>query len=216
MRIDFISDISCPWCAIGASALERALQRIGDDTPVELYFRPFELNPDMPPAGKDLESYLERQLGMSQEPVSAANAVLRERGAAVGFEFGHRSRVWNTFDAHRLLSWADAEGPAGSQRKLKLALLRAYHGKDRNPGAHDVLLDLAGAAGLDIERVRTLLDSDAFTAEVRDDQRRWRQRGIHAVPTLIINGQTVVAGARSADEYLGILQVIQREQARTG
>lgn len=214
MRIDFISDISCPWCAIGASALECALQRIGDDIPVELHFRPFELNPDMPPAGEGLESYLERQLGMDREQIAAANAMLHERGAAVGFEFGHRSRVWNTFDAHRLLSWADAQGPAGSQRKLKLSLLRAYHGEDRNPGAHDLLLDLAGAAGLDIEQARTLLASDAFAAEVRDDQRRWRQMGIHPVPTMIINGQSDIAGARSADEYLGIIQVIQQEQAQ--
>jgi predicted DsbA family dithiol-disulfide isomerase len=208
MRIDLVSDIVCPWCAIGVAALERALERIGEDLPVELHFRPFELNPDMPPAGEDLEHYLMRRVGMSREQVAASHEMLRERGAAVDFEFGHRSKVWNTFDAHRLLKWADVEGPPGGQRKLKLALMRAYHGEGRNPGARDVLLDLTREAGLDVERAGAVLDGSAYAADVREEQGQWRQSGIHSVPTLILEGKFLVGGARSPEEYERVLREV--------
>jgi predicted DsbA family dithiol-disulfide isomerase len=210
IRIDFVSDITCPWCAIGVSALERALERAGDDVAVDLHFRPFELNPDMPAQGEDLERYLMSRVGMSAEQVAASHAMLRERGATVGFEFGKRSKVWNTFDAHRLLKWADVEGPPGGQRKLKLALMRAYHGEGRNPSARDVLLDVAGQAGLDVERARAVLDGSEYAAEVRADQVQWRQAGVASVPTLVIDEKYGVSGARSVDEYERILRQVKQ------
>lgn len=148
MRIDFVSDVACPWCAIGLNALERALERIGAELgTIELHMQPFELNPSMPPEGADATQYMTAKYGLAPEQLAANRARIVERGAAEGFEFGTRTRVWNTFDAHRLLFWAGAEGPPGSQRALKHALLAAYHGRGRNPGAHDVLLELAGQVG---------------------------------------------------------------------
>lgn len=196
MRIDVVSDIACPWCAIGVNALERALERLGDTADVEIHFQPFELNPDMGPEGLALTTYLADKLGMPPAQVEASHAALRERGNAVGFAFGERSMIWNTFDAHRLLYWADAEGPAGSQRRLKLALLQAYHGEGRNPGAHDVLLECVAKAGLNEARAREVLVNGTFTRAVREAEDRWMRKGVRAVPTMVINQQQALQGAQ--------------------
>ncbi|MDE2159637.1 MAG: DsbA family oxidoreductase, partial [Burkholderiales bacterium] len=148
MKIDFVSDVACPWCAIGLGALERALEAIGPEIPVELHFQPFELNPTLAAGGADAAAYLKAKYGMSDEQLAQNRATLRERGAAVGFEFGDRLRVWNTFDAHRLLHWAGLQG-AERQRALKHALLRAYHGEGRDIGDAAVLAEVAAGAGLD-------------------------------------------------------------------
>ena len=110
MKIDFVSDVACPWCAVGLNALERALERVGPELPVELHFQPFELNPTMPPEGADTVQYLSAKYGITPEQIARNQAAIRERGAAVGFTFGARPRVWNTFDAHRLLHWAGLQG----------------------------------------------------------------------------------------------------------
>src|SRR5450755_3258434 len=148
MKIDFVSDVACPWCAVGLYSLEQALARIGDAVPVQLHFEPFELNPAMPPEGEDATEHLSRKYGAPPEQLARSRAAMRDRGAAVGFTFGDRPRVWNTFDAHRLLHWAGLESEA-RQRALKHALLSAYHTNAENPGSHEVLLRLAGEVGLD-------------------------------------------------------------------
>src|SRR6187397_1676966 len=196
MRIDFVSDVACPWCAIGFSALERALERIGTDIPVELHMQPFELNPDMPPEGADARQYLQSKYGMSDAQLTEGHARIAERGAAEGFNFGVRKQVWNTFDAHRLLLWAGAEGPPDAQRTLKRELLTAYHGEGRNPGAHDVLLELASRVGLPFERAREVLESGAFTDEVRAAERFWQEIGIHSVPAIVIERKHLISGGQ--------------------
>jgi len=127
MKIDFVSDVACPWCAVGLFSLEEALRRIGPHLQVELRFQPFELNPRMPPEGEDTVEHLARKYGASPERLAATRETLRQRGAELGFTFGDRPRIWNTFDAHRLLHWAGRDGPEGKQRELKHALLAAYH-----------------------------------------------------------------------------------------
>src|SRR3954465_8474637 len=122
MKIEFVSDVACPWCAVGLWSLDRALERIAGEIPVDLHFEPFELNPSMPPEGEDATEHLSRKYGAPPEQLAKNRAVIRERGAEVGFAFGDRPRVWNTFDAHRLLHWAGLEG-GEAQSKLKHALL---------------------------------------------------------------------------------------------
>src|SRR5213078_2080808 len=138
--IAFVSDVACPWCAIGLASLETALARVNGEVEAQVSVEPFELNPDMAPQGEELVSYIGKKYSRSPEQIAQAQAMIRERGAAVGFDFGPRKHVWNTFDAHRMLHWASLEGRA---LELKRALLRAYHGEGRNPGAKDVLLELA-------------------------------------------------------------------------
>ena len=198
MKIDFVSDVACPWCAVGLYSLEEALARIGTDLPVELNFEPFELNPAMPPGGEDAAEYLSRKYGAPPGQLAKTRAALRERGAALGFTFGDRSRVWNTFDAHRLLHWAGLEG---RQRELKHALLKAYHTDGENPGARDVLLRLAGEVGLDVERTRAILDSDEYADAVHERERFWQERGIHSVPAIVIDDRHLISGGQPPEVF---------------
>jgi len=210
MKIDFVSDVTCPWCAIGLRALEQALDRMGDEVQVELHLQPFELNPDMPPEGEDLAHYVVRKYGSTAEELAERQVLIRQRGAEVGFDFGPRQRVWNTFDAHRLLHWAGLEGRS---RELKRALLAAYHTRGENPSAHDVLLRLAGEVGLDVERARVVLASGEFAAEVRERARHWQQLGIHSVPSVIVNDRHLIQGGQPVAVFEQALREIAAERA---
>ena len=198
LDIAFVSDVACPWCAIGLNSLELALARLGDTVEVRLRFEPFELNPEMGPEGAETVAYLMRKYGRTAEQVREAQARIRARGADVGFAFGERKHVWNTFDAHRMLHWAGLEGRG---LELKRALLRAYHGEGRNPGAADVLVELAQAVGLDPSRARAIVGSDEFAPEVRERERYWHKRGISAVPTVIVNDTHVIEGAQPPEAF---------------
>ena len=210
MKIDFVSDVACPWCAVGLNSLERALERIGDEIPVELHFEPFELNPTLDAAGVDAAEYVRAKYGLSPEQLAKNRANIRDRGAAVGFDFGERGHVWNTFDAHRLLHWAGLEG---KQRELKHALLRAYHGEGRNPGAHDVLVELAGEVGLDPARAREILVNGEFSDEVRARERHWQQLGIHSVPSVIVDDRHLIQGGQPPELFEQALRQIAAGRA---
>src|SRR4051812_36486050 len=163
MKIDFVSDVSCPWCAIGLSSLQAALERIGPALPVELHFQPFELNPGMAPEGEDTTEHLARKYGIDEAQIANNREAIRQRGAALGFTFDMqaRARIYNTFDAHRLLHWAGEQG-AGKQLALKKALLGAYFTDGQDPSSHDVLVRYAERAGLDAGQAREVLASGAF------------------------------------------------------
>ena len=207
MKIEFVSDVACPWCAVGLYSLEKALADIGDAIPVEMHFEPFELNPAMPAEGEDATEHLSRKYGAPPEQLAKSRAAIRERGAAVGFAFGDRPRVWNTLDAHRLLHWAGLTD-SGKQRLLKHALLTAYHTNAENPGSRDVLLRLAGEVGLDVDRARTILDSDEYASEVRERERFWQERGIHSVPAVVIDGRHLISGGQPPEVFERALREI--------
>jgi len=207
MKIDFVSDVACPWCAVGLYSLEKALAKMGDAVPVELHFEPFELNPAMPPEGEDATEHLSRKYGAPPEQLARSRAALRERGAAVGFAFGDRPRVWNTFDAHRLLYWAGTVCDA-RQRELKHALLTAYHTNAENPGARDVLVRLVGEVGLDVDRARAVLDSGEYADAVRERERFWQERGIHSVPAVVIDDRHLISGGQPPEVFEQALRQI--------
>jgi predicted DsbA family dithiol-disulfide isomerase len=213
LRIDFVSDVACPWCAVGLNALERALERLGDGVAVELHMQPFELNPTLPAEGADAAQYLKDKYGMGDEQLAANRARIAERGAAEGFTFGSRVRVWNTFDAHRLLHWAGVEGAPGSQRALKHALLKAYHGDGRNPGSHAVLLALAAQVGLDVERARTVLEGDEFADAVREAERFWQEAGVSSVPAVVIDRRHLIAGGQPSAVFEQALRKLAADGA---
>ena len=210
MKIDFVSDVACPWCAVGLNALEIALKRIGDDVPITLHMQPFELNPDMAADGVNATEYLGKKYGLTAAQLQANRANIRARGAEVGFAFGERTRVWNTFDAHRLLRWA---GDVGYQRELKHALLRAYHGEGRNPGDKVVLLSLADEVGLDVQIAGAILESDRFSEEVRAAEKFWQQNGITAVPSVILNDRHLIRGGQPADVFEKAIRQIAAEES---
>ncbi len=210
MKIDFVSDVSCPWCVIGLGGLEQALSRVGDLVDAQINFHPFELNPDMPYEGQDMGEHIFQKYGATPEQSAANRAAIRERAAEVGFTINHRpgGRIYNTFDAHRLLHWA---GLQGRQSELKHALFEAYLNRGENPGDHEVLLAAAGQAGLDVEGAREVLKSDRFADYVRSVERQWYEAGISSVPTIIINDKYMITGGQPADAFERALRSIAAE-----
>jgi predicted DsbA family dithiol-disulfide isomerase len=201
MKIDFVSDVSCPWCVIGLRGLEQALGRIGGEIEAELHFQPFELNPDMAPEGEDVVEHIRRKYGSSPEQAAANRETIRERAAALGFAMPGLSedrRIYNTFDAHRLLHWAEIED---RQAALKHALFRAYFTEGRDPSDRDVLAEVAAEAGLEKDKARAVLESDRYAQEVRDAERLWRSRGIQAVPSVIIDGKYLIQGGQPPEAF---------------
>ena len=206
MHIDFVSDIACPWCAVGLHALERALEQLAGEIEPTLAFQPFELNPAMGPEGADTVEYLGAKYGIGPEQIRRNQAAIRERGAEVGFSFGERSRVWNTFDGHRLLHGAGEEGAAGSQRLLKHALLRAYHGQGRNPSDPQVLQACAAEAGLDPSRAAEVLQGGAYAQPVREAQAFWQRAGLSSVPSIVIDRRHLIQGGQPPEVFVQALR----------
>lgn len=210
LEIDFVSDVACPWCAIGLSSLQQALARVGSDVDARIAMHPFELNPDMGPEGENVIEYLSKKYGRTPEQIAETQATIRERGAQVGFRFGERNYVYNTFDAHRLLYWAKDED---KQVALKLALLQAYHTDGKDPSDRNVLIEAAGSVGLDPEAAREVLESGRFADEVRAEEHEYQAMGIQSVPAIIFNGRYLVSGGQPAEVFeQAIRQIISEAQ----
>ena len=208
MKIDFVSDVSCPWCAIGLTALETALERLGPEVPVTLHFQPFELNPQMAPEGEDITEHISGKYGLPAEQVRKNGEAIRQRGAALGFTFNMdaRTRIYNTFDAHRLLHWAEEldreQGTTGENAlALKHALLKAYFTDGQDPSSHDVLVRYAADAGLDGEQAREVLASGRYADAVREREQYYQQRGIHSVPSIIIDDKHLIQGGQPVEVF---------------
>ena len=207
LRIDFVSDVVCPWCAIGLSALEQALQRTQGEVGAEIHSQPFELNPHLPAEGEGIGEHLQRKYGMDQAQLADNQERIRARGAALGFvfDFNARSRIWNTFDAHRLLHWAGIEG---GQRALKHALLQAYLSEGRNVSDRATLVDIAGAAGFDVARAQAILGSGEYADEVREAEQFFTRNGISGVPAVIIERKHLVSGGQPVEVFERALREI--------
>lgn len=207
LRIDFVSDVVCPWCAIGLASLEQALQRLEGEVVADIHFQPFELNPQLPPEGEDVGEHLRRKYGSSEAQMAENRERIRQRGAELGFVFDMdaRSRIVNTYDAHRLLHWAEGEG---RQRELKHALLRAYFSEGRDVSDPDTLLAIATGAGLDAGRARAILASGEYGDEVRAAEQFFQQLGISGVPAVIIERKHLVSGGQPVEVFERALREI--------
>jgi predicted DsbA family dithiol-disulfide isomerase len=210
LRIDFVSDIACPWCAVGLSSLQRALANLGGAVDARIVMHPFELNPDMKPEGEAIVDYIGRKYGRTPEQIAESQAQIRERGASVGFTFGARTRVYNTFDAHRLLYWAGIED-AEKQVALKMALLQAYHSQGKDPGNHEVLVEAAQSVGLDADAARQVLQSGKYAEEVRAEEQEYMDMGIHSVPAIIFNNKYLVSGGQPVEAFQQAIQQVLAE-----
>ena len=208
LQIDFVSDVTCPWCAIGLHSLQQALARVGSTVDARIAVHPFELNPTMGPEGENIVEYLGKKYGRTPEQIAETQAMIRERGAAVGFTFGSRNRVYNTFDAHRLLHWAGIEG---KQVPLKLALLRAYHTEGKDPSDHGVLIDVAHSVGLDAAQAREVLESGRFADDVRAEEQQYQAMGIQSVPAVIFNRRYLVSGGQPVEVFEQAIRQIVSE-----
>jgi len=210
LKVDFVSDVSCPWCVIGLRALKQAAERLAGDVRLDLHFQPFELNPQMGPEGQDIGEHLQQKYGASDAQREATRAAIAARGAALGFTFtpGARGRIYNTFDAHRLLHWAELQG---HQEALKNALFKAYFTDGEDPSNHALLVRLAGEVGLDVAEARALLQSDRYAAEVREREQFYLQQGIHSVPAIVINERHLIQGGQPVEVFEQALRQIAAE-----
>lgn len=200
IQIDFVSDVACPWCAVGLGALEQAIVNLSKTDPiaqVSIRFQPFQLNRDMPPQGQDITEHLSQKYGSTAAQQAQTYEAIRQRGAQVGFEFRlqGRGRTWNTFDCHRLLEWTHDTAPK-LQLPLKKALLKAYFTDGENPAAIAVLLRICGELGLDTAKAAQILAGEEYTHQVRARQTFYAEHNIHSVPAVIINQQYLISGGQ--------------------
>jgi predicted DsbA family dithiol-disulfide isomerase len=207
IKIDFVSDVVCPWCAVGLASLQQAIDRLGDDVAVDLHFQPFELNPQMAAEGEDIDEHITRKYGSTPQQLAQNREAIRARGAALGFTFGTRQRIYNTFDAHRLLHWAALESHE-KEMALNQALLRAYFTDGEDVSSHATLTRIAAQAGLDAGRAEQILASDEYADDVRAQERYYTERGIRAVPSVIINDRHLISGGQPVEVFEQALRQI--------
>jgi predicted DsbA family dithiol-disulfide isomerase len=212
IKIDFVSDVSCPWCVIGLKSLEAALSQLGGNVEADIHFQPFELNPQMAPEGEDVGEHIARKYGSTAAQMAQNQEAIRTRGADLGFDFrfSQRARIYNTFDAHRLLHFAEG---TGRQKALKEALFAAYFTDGRDPSDHQVLAEVATQVGLDPSRVRQILSSSEFADDVRAREQRYLNQGIHAVPAVILNNRYLIQGGQPVETFERALRQVVSEMS---
>jgi predicted DsbA family dithiol-disulfide isomerase len=210
LKIDIVSDISCPWCIIGFKSLQTALKEIGPDITANIEWQPFELNPQMPPEGQEITEHITQKYQISEQQADQNREAINQRGLSVGYEFGNRGggRIYNTFDAHRLLHWAKTQG---KQTELKLALFDLYFKDSGNPSDHAHLLETVNRVGLDVTEAKKILDSDQFTVDVRQLQQQYQSAGVHSVPAVIVNNKHLISGGQPTEVFQQALIKIAQE-----
>lgn len=212
MKIDIVSDVSCPWCIIGYSALAAALAKLAPQLSAQIAWKPFELNSAMPAEGEHLGEHLHRKYGATPADLQQNRQMITARGAALGFKFNFREdgRIYNTFNAHRLLFWARN---FNRQTELKLALFGLYFSEGGNPSDVGQLLQAVEKAGLPKEEAGKILESDQFAAEVRAEEAKYQAMGISSVPTFIINDQYTITGGQPVDAFVEILSDLAAKES---
>lgn len=213
LKIDFVSDVVCPWCVVGLGGLETALDALkSEGIAADIAFQPFELNPQIAAEGENIVEHIGRKYGASPEQSAANRAMIRERAAEVGFDMRMTddSRIWNTFDAHRVLHWAHETAP-DKQKALKQALFTAHFTENRNLTDAGVLTSAAEAAGLDRAEAGEVLASGRYAQAVRASEDLWRSRGITSVPAVVVEGKYLISGGQPAAVFEEALRKMASE-----
>jgi predicted DsbA family dithiol-disulfide isomerase len=212
VQIDIVSDVMCPWCYIGMKRLDKAVERSRVD--VAVHWRPYQLDPTLPPEGKDRKQYLEHKFG-GPERAQAIYDRVREAGRddGIAFDFNAIRVSPNTLDAHRVLRWA-ANAGEGVQSKLAERLFRLYFEEGANIGNRDVLADAAAECGMERAIVADLLasglDRDKVEAEIAVAQRM----GVTGVPCFIIEGRYAIMGAQEPETLADALKQVAEMKAK--
>lgn len=213
LQIDIVSDVSCPWCIVGYSALKIALERIKDDVSANITWHPFELNPQMPSEGQEINEHLGEKYGIDQAQIDQNRDMIKQRGADVGYDFGVRGggRIYNTFNAHRLLHWAKN---FNKQTELKLRLFDLYFQQAGDPSDHKQLLKCVEDVGLPVSEAQNILNSTQFEEDVRKEQQHYQSMGISSVPAVIVNQKHLISGGQPADVFEQALVQISQTQVQ--
>ena len=212
LNIDIVSDVSCPWCIIGFKALQIALDRISEQVSATITWHAFELNPNMPPQGQEINEHLAHKYGIDEQQLTQNREAIHQRGLSVGYEFGNRGggRIYNTFDAHRLLYWSKQ---SDKQTALKLALFDLYFKQSGDPSDHEQLLECVAKVGLNTDEARDILNATTFAAQVREEQQHYHAMGISSVPAVIVNNKHLISGGQPVEVFEKALLQISQEQA---
>ncbi len=212
LQLDIVSDIACPWCAIGLARLEQAQQQLATELTLDIHWRAFELDPDPHLVPTPILPALAKKYGRSEAEMQQAQSQLQQIASELGLNFSKLEQRFtcNTFDAHRLLHWA---GRTGQATLLKKALFDAYFGQGLAVSQPDVLLDAVASVGLDRGAAQMILQSDQYADEVRAEQQQYLQAGIQSVPAFIINQQYLISGAQEAPVLLQALRQIAEKMA---
>jgi len=213
IKIDFVSDVACPWCAVGLGNLNQAMEKHRDQFNFEVHFRPFELNPHMPLGGQDAIEHLTEKYALSAEQVKVNQANIRAKALEAGFKFhpDGRKRVYNTFNAHRLLYWVAKEFNLEKQALLKKELLNTYFCLAVSLDDQENLLEAVSRAGLDRTRAQQILSGDEFTQEVRNEESTYTNLGINSVPSIILNDQYLLQGAQPPEQFINAFEQIGKQ-----
>ncbi|WP_296240415.1 MULTISPECIES: DsbA family oxidoreductase [unclassified Psychrobacter] len=203
LRIDIVSDVVCPWCAIGYSQLAEALKQT--NTPHEIHWHPFELNPNTPHEGRNYREHIMEKYGTTAEDIKESRARMTAAGEEAGFnfQFTDEFRTYNTFNTHQLLYWADQQG---RMHDLKQALFVAHFVDNKNVADSTVLADVAAEIGLDRSEALAVLEDQRFAAAVEKEKQHWQQQGIQSVPSMVFNERHLISGAQGVENYKSILQ----------
>lgn len=212
IQIDIVSDVVCPWCIVGYKQLEGAMDAMADQADFDIHWHPFELNHDMPPEGQNLKDHIAEKYGSDPADSDAARQRLSDIGDSLGFSFNYYDdmRMVNTFQAHQLLHWARE---LGKEHALKLALFAAYFSNRQDVSNADILADAAAEVGLDRDEALAVLANNRYADDVRQEQVTWIQRGIQAVPAVVLKSKYLVSGAQGTENYMQILSEVLKEDA---
>ncbi len=204
LRIDIVSDVVCPWCIVGYLRLQQALSQVDESIRPHIEWHPFELNPNMPSEGQNLREHIQEKYGSTLEQSEAVREQLKNLGDELGFsfKFSPDSRIYNTFEAHQLLHWAQ---PYGKQTELKLALFDAYFSQAKDPSNRNTLLDLVESIGLGRDLAERVLVDEMYVEAVRDSQQQWQNQNIRAVPAFIFNNRYLLSGAQPVETLLQVI-----------
>lgn len=207
LQIDIVSDVVCPWCAIGFANLNSAIAQLDEPVETNINWHPFQLNPSMGKEGQDINEHLVEKYGLSDSKLAENKQHIRQIGqdSGVEFKFDQRARIYNTLDCHILLHWA---GEKDKQTQLKLALFKAYFSEGKDISQLSILLEVVESVGLDKLEAQIVLNDEKYKSLVKDDESKYKSMGIQSVPAFIINNEYLLSGGQPKDVFKQSLQEI--------
>ncbi|WP_117885400.1 DsbA family oxidoreductase [Aureibaculum luteum] len=204
LKIDIVSDVVCPWCTIGYKRLEKAIAELGVEDQVAIEWHPFELNPDMPAEGQNVDEHITEKYGSTKEQQIASKQNMTDVGAALGFKFDYFDdmRMVNTFDAHVLLDYAK---DFKKQTELKMRLTTAFFSERKDVSKREVLKQALLDVGLNAVEGLARLDNDEARYNVKSKEGYWKNLGINSVPTIVFDRKSAVTGAQPIETFKQVL-----------
>lgn len=210
LQIDIVSDVVCPWCAIGYANLATALAQINAEVQAQVSWHPFQLNPSMGKEGQDINEHLAEKYGLDASQLQENKGRIQQVGAQAGvtFKFEQRARIFNTLDCHILLHFA---GERQLQTPLKLALFEAYFSEGQDISDRAVLLDVAKKVGLNPVEAQIVLNDAHYKSVVQDEESKYKTMGINSVPAFIVNNQYLISGGQAVETFKqSLLEIAQK------